>query len=61
MILYDDALRERLRANLAAFEPRTHELDGRRHAANHAVVNRLGNDVVATKLERLQAISLREK
>lgn len=38
MIRYDDALRERLRANLAAFEPRVHALDGRRHAAVSVIV-----------------------
>lgn len=38
MIPHDDLLRERLRANLAAFEPRTHELDGRRHAAVSVIV-----------------------
>ena len=38
MIAYDDELRERLRANLAAFEPRDHELDGRRHAAVSVIV-----------------------
>ena len=38
MIPYDHELRERLRANLAAFEPRTHPLDGRRHAAVSVIV-----------------------
>ena len=33
MIAFDDALRERLRANLGAHERREHALDGRRHAA----------------------------
>ena len=28
MITYDDELRERLRTNLASFEPRHHRLDG---------------------------------
>ena len=38
MIPYDDALRERLRANLAAHEVRRHALDGRRHAAVSVIV-----------------------
>ena len=38
MIAYDDELRERLRANLAAFEPRDHPLDGRRHASVAVIV-----------------------
>ena len=38
MISYDDELRERLRANLAAFEPRDHALEGRRHAAVSVIV-----------------------
>ena len=38
MIAYDDELRERLRTNLAAFEPRDHELYGRRHAAVSVIV-----------------------
>ena len=38
MIVYGDELRERLRANLASFEPRHHPLDGRRHAAVSVVV-----------------------
>lgn len=38
MIHYDDALRERLRANLDAFEPRSHALNGRRHAAVSVIV-----------------------
>ena len=38
MIVYDDELRERLRSNLASFEPRHHQLDGRRHAAVSVVV-----------------------
>ena len=38
MIAYDDELRERLRTNLAAFEPRDHPLGGRRHAAVSVIV-----------------------
>ena len=38
MIVYDDELRERLRTNLASFEPRHHQLDGRRHAAVSVIV-----------------------
>ena len=38
MIRHDHALRERLRANLAAHEIRTHPLDGRRHAAVSVIV-----------------------
>ena len=38
MIAYDDELRERLRSNLAAFEPRDHPLEGRRHAAVSVIV-----------------------
>jgi 8-oxo-dGTP pyrophosphatase MutT (NUDIX family) len=38
MIVFDDELRERLRTNLASFEPRHHPLDGRRHAAVSVVV-----------------------
>lgn len=38
MIVYDDALREQLRANLARFEPRDHPLEGRRHAAVSVIV-----------------------
>ncbi len=38
MIVYDDELRERLRTNLASFEPHHHPLDGRRHAAVSVIV-----------------------
>ena len=38
MISYDDALRERMRSNLDAHERRSHDLDGRRHAAVAIVV-----------------------
>lgn len=38
MISYDDDLRDRLRTNLAAFAPRDHPLEGRRHAAVSVVV-----------------------
>ncbi len=38
MIPYDATLRERLRSNLAAFEPRDHPLGGRRRAAVSVII-----------------------
>lgn len=57
---YDDALRERLTANLAKHEVREHPLDGRRHAAVGIVV--LDSDAEKhgydeTKIDRMQDLS----
>ena len=38
MIAYDDALRARLAANLAAHDVRTHDLEGRRRAAVSMII-----------------------
>lgn len=59
MIDFDPALRDRIAANLARHRPRSHELDGRRHAAVAVVVidsdaELHGDD--PTELDRLSLI-----